>query len=80
MPELIGQRVSGTPLSERQCFELAIEHCHGLRDSLRGLALLRADTRWLIPVRLIEKMEDSIRKLMVKGGPRIVLLPDRYRQ
>lgn len=85
MSELLGQRQHGTPLSERDCYTRAIHHAQGLRDSLRGLALLRADDQnhafgWLTVVQNLELMIDLIQKLMVRGVNRSNLfLPARFR-
>lgn len=75
MPEIQGQIRSGRPMSERECFVEAIGHIRGLRDCLRGLALLRGDMRWLLPVRLTEQMEDGVKKLMNKAGKPLLILP-----
>lgn len=75
MPELEGQMQSGSPMSERDCYQRALFHLNGLRTSLRGLVAARRDMRWLLIVRILDQIEDNIRKLMVKGGSRIVWLP-----
>lgn len=75
MPELAGQIRSGRPLSERECFVEAIGHLKGLRDCLRGLALLRMDQRWLLPVRLTEHLEDAVTRMMNRAGKPPLLIP-----
>lgn len=80
MPELAGQRHTGTPLTEKECYSNAIEGLRMARDSLRGLALLRGDGRWLLPVRLLEEIADRVTKLKDRGGPSLIWLPDRDRR
>lgn len=85
MSELAGQRINGTPLSERDCYERAIHHARGLRDCCRGLAMLRADDQnhafgWLSIVKNLELMTDLIQKLMTRGVNRSnLILPARFR-
>lgn len=85
MSGLAGQRHHGTPLSERDCYERALHHAQGLRDSCRGLALLRAGDAnhafgWLAIVRILEQLVDSIQKLMTRGVHRSnLILPQRFR-
>ena len=86
MPELANQRVSGTPMSERDCYQQAIYHARALRDCMRGLAILRADDAnharaWLSIVQNLDMMQDLIQKLMVRGvwGNKLVL-PTRFRE
>jgi hypothetical protein len=82
-PELAGQLQSGTPMSERECFHRALYHLNGLKACMSGLANSRKDMRWLIPVRICNQIEDSIKKLIDRGGPRVVWLPgmpDSWRQ
>lgn len=66
-------------MSETQCFTLCIEHLQGARDCLRGLAILRADARWLIPVQLLDQLVDRIKKVMHRPGSRMLWLPQRTR-
>jgi hypothetical protein len=86
MDGLMGQRQHGTPLSERDCFERAIHHATGLRDSVRGLALLRAGDKnhafgWLTIVQVLDQLIDNIKKLMVRGVNRTpLILPARFRE
>ena len=70
----------GTPMSERECYLSCIEHIRGLRDSLRGLAALRKDAAWLLPVRILEQMEDKVKVLMHKGGRSPLLILPEYFQ
>jgi hypothetical protein len=77
MPELNGQRHVGSPMSERDCFVEAIGHIRGLRDCLRGLALLRNDQRWLLPVRVTERLEDSVKRMMTSTAAKLLILPQR---
>lgn len=85
MDGLLGQRQHGTPLSERDCFQRAIFHATGLRDSVRGLALLRAGDKnhafgWLAMVNILDQLVDNIRKMMVRGVNRTpLILPARFR-
>lgn len=70
-----------TAMSERECYLMAIEHLRGLRDSLRGLAQLRKDAAWLLPVRILEQIEDKIKNLMMRGGRApLLILPEYYRR
>ena len=78
MPELAGQLRSGTPMDERTCYVEAIGHIRGLRDCLRGLALLRMDQRWLLPVRFCEQLEDTVKKMMNRGGKVPILVPREW--
>ena len=77
MPEIAGQRITGTPLSERECFQRAIEGLSDASHALRGMAALRKDARWLIPVRILDQVIDRIRRLKDQGGARVLWLPDR---
>ena len=77
VPEISGQRHTGTPLSERECYLSAIEHLRGARDSLRGLAIMREDMRWLLPVRLLDEIADCVTRLKDQGGSRLLWLPHR---
>jgi len=76
MSEIDGQLRSGTPLSERELFQLCLQHIGGLKGALRGLAASRKDIRWLVPVRLLDRMEDHVKKLIVRGGSRVLWLPE----
>lgn len=76
-PEIAGQLKTGSPMNERQCFEGTMAGLKTARDCLRGLALLRADSRWLIPVRLLDKMIDQVTRLRDRGGARVIWLPGR---
>jgi hypothetical protein len=67
----------GTPLSERDCYVRAIYHVQGLKKCLEGLAVNRMDSRWLMCVRIMDRIEDHIKRLIDKGGPRIVWMPPR---
>lgn len=53
MPELAGQRISGTPLSERECFARAIGAVHRLRE----LAMQRPDHRLNVSGRFVGAIE-----------------------
>lgn len=75
MPEIEGQRTMGTPLSERELFHRCLYHLNGLKACLSGIANNRKDIRWLVPVRICNKIEDSIKKLIDRGGPRVIWLP-----
>lgn len=85
MDGLMGQRQHGTPLSEKDCYQRALFHAQGLRDSCRGLALLRADDQnhafgWLTIVKVLEQLVDNIQRLMTRGVTRSNLfLPARFR-
>ena len=85
MSELAGQRQHGTPMSERDCYQEALYHARGLRDSVRGLALLRAGDKnhafgWLSIVHILDQLVDNIQKLMVRGVNRTnLILPHRFR-
>ena len=76
-PEIAGQRITGSPLSERDCYARAIYHIQGLRECLRGLALLRNDLRWLVPVRFAEQLEYNVRRMMTARQSKILVLPER---
>ena len=77
MPEIAGQLITGRPMTERECFQGAIHGIQTTRDCLRGLALLRNDMRWLIPVRLLDTMKDSIERLMIQKERKLLWLPHR---
>lgn len=86
MAELLNQRITGTPMSERDCFQQAIHHIRGLRECVRGLALLRAGDKnhaygWLSIVGILDKLHDTIQTLMVRGVRRTdLILPSRFRE
>lgn len=77
MSDIQGQRHTGTPMTERDCFQRAIFHLSGLRDCLRGLALLRGDQRWLLPARVTEQLEDNIKRMMTRRAHPLLILPPR---
>lgn len=77
MPELIGQRITGTEVTERDLFLRAIENIRSLRDCYRGLALKRGDERWLVPARAMEELEDRTKWLMTARQTPFLLLPRR---
>ena len=66
-------------MSERDWFLRAIAAIRDLRDCLRGLALLRNDQRWLLPVRVTEQLEDSIKRMMTSTRAKLLILPSRDR-
>lgn len=74
---LYGQMQRGIPMNERECVAAAVEHLRGARDSLRGMAQLRGDMRWLLPVRLLDEIADRVQVLQHRGGPPLLLLPHR---
>lgn len=84
MAELLNQRINGTPMSEKDCFQQAIYHVRGLRDCVRGLALLRAGDQnhafgWLSLVKILDQLHDNIQKMMVRGVNRTnLILPARF--
>lgn len=80
MPEITGQRVTGTPLSERQCREIILNGLAQARVGFEGLVALRMDVRWLRPVQLIDQLVDATKRHFDKGGPRLVILPDHMRR
>lgn len=75
MAELAGQRITGTPMSERELFSRALENIRSLRDCYRGLAISRMDERWLVPARAMEELEDNTKNLMVAKYKPFLLLP-----
>ena len=75
MPELNGQIISGSSLSERDLFVRAIHHIQNLRDCYRGLALNRGDERWLVPARMMEQLEDNTKRLMVAKQRPFLITP-----
>lgn len=78
MPELAGQRITGTPLSERDLFLRALDSIRTLRDCYRGLGLLRTDERWLVPARAMEELEDRTKRLMVAKHRPFLIRPRGY--
>ena len=79
MPEIGGQRIIGTGLSERDLFQRMLHHTQNLRDCFRGMALSRGDERWLVPARMMEQLEDSTKKLMVAKQRPFLIPPRRIR-
>lgn len=77
MPEIDGQMIVGTALSERDLFQRAIHSIQSLRDCYRGLALKRGDERWLVPARMMEQLEDQTKKLMVAKQRPFLITPYR---
>ena len=75
MPDIPGQRITGTPMSERELFGRAIEAIHNLRDCYRGLSLSRNDERWLVPARFMEELEDRTKRLMTMRHTPYLILP-----
>lgn len=80
MSEIAGQRHTGSAMSERDCFLHAIEGLRNASAALRGLALLRGDMRWLIPVRILDSVIASVTKMMTQRGASLLILPDRMRR
>ena len=77
-PEASGQiRRSGTDMTERDCYTRALYHFQGLKACLRGLAALRMDARWLVPVQWLDRMEDVVKKAITQPGARQIILPYR---
>ena len=76
-PEIAGQRTSGTRMSERDCFLGAVEHLRGASACIRGIALLRGDQRWLLPVRVLDEVTERVTKLMTRRGASLLILPRR---
>ena len=74
------QRFSGTPMTEVECFTRAIDHLQSASNCFRGLAQLRGDMRWLLPVRIMDQMVDKIKVMMVKPGKSLLWLPERDRR
>lgn len=74
-PELLGQLRTGTPLSERECYGMYLEANANAVNALRGLAAARKDARWLMAVRIHEQIMDNVKKLINKGGSRVIWLP-----
>ena len=65
----------------------ATSHLRGLRDCMRGIALLRNDMHWLKPVRVLDAVDSEIQKefgdrarlaqlAMVMGGGQVPMLSD----
>jgi len=77
MPELSGQIHTGTPMSERDCYQRLLFHVNGVKTALHGLAALRLDARWTMCVRIMDRLEDSVKRLIDRGGPRVLWLPPR---
>lgn len=75
MPELAGQRITGTPLSERDLFLRALDSIRTLRDCYRGLGISRRDERWLVPARMMEQLEDQTKALMVTKHRPYLIIP-----
>lgn len=75
MPEIAGQRITGTPMNERELFGRAIDAIHNLRDCYRGLALSRGDEKWLLPARLMEELEDRTKRMMTQRQTPFLILP-----
>lgn len=78
MSEIAGQRINGTRLSERDLFVRAIENIQSLRDCYRGLGLMRGDERWLVPARLMERLEDQTKALMVAKQRPFLITPRHF--
>jgi hypothetical protein len=75
MSEIAGQRINGSPMSERELFGRALESIGHLRDCYRGLALMRNDERWLVPARLMERLQDETKRLMVAKHRPFLIIP-----
>lgn len=67
----------GTEMNEAQCYALMLEHLAGVRDCMRGMAQLRGDMRWLVPVQLMDQMQDRIKAMMHRPGASIRWMPER---
>jgi hypothetical protein len=72
--------ISSTPLSEPELYSRAIDHLASASACFRGLAAHRKDARWLLPVRLLDEITDRVRRLMTRGGSRLLWLPERDRR
>ena len=83
MPELAGQRITGSPLSERDCYQIIMKGLADASVGFRGIARLREDMRWLLPVRILDQMVANAKLMIDRGGvkPLIWLAGDpRMRQ
>jgi hypothetical protein len=78
MKETVSQ-FTGTPMNERECYARALEHLQAANNCFRGLAQLRGDMSWLKVVRVLDQVIDNVRKLMTRGGSRLLWLPNRER-
>jgi hypothetical protein len=74
-PELGGQIISGSSLSERDLYARMIHYIQNLRDCYRGMSLSRGDERWLVPARMMEQLEDSTKRLMVAKQRPFLITP-----
>ena len=75
----MGEFRGGREVSEYECYLRAIEGLKIARDALRGLAILRSDMRWLLPVRILEELIDRVDRLKDRGGAPLLWLPERKR-
>ena len=77
MPEIAGQRIAGSPLSERDLYQLTIAGFQQSINALRGLALSRNDMRYLAVVQILDRTCDNVKKLMVRREQKLIWLPER---
>ena len=77
-PEIHNQLISGTPLSERELYARYLDLNGQMINVVRGMAASRKDSRWLHLARIHDGIADEVKKLIDKGGPRIVWMPDRH--
>lgn len=66
-----------TPQTEPELYARAIDHLQAACNCFRGLAQMRKDMRWLMVVRAMDEMIDRVRRLMSRGGPRLLWMPPR---
>ena len=74
-PELVGQTTTGSEMSEAQIMARALYHLNGFRACMSQMVAARRDARWIVPARVCNQIEVSIKRLVDRGGPRIVWLP-----
>lgn len=55
-------------VSERELFIRMIDSLTALRDSARGLALLRSDRRWLLIASGADRLKDTAEGLFTKSS------------
>lgn len=67
--------VSGSPMSEKDCFLWLIQNLGESRDAARGLAQLRKDMRWQQIAMLLDRVSDNAKRLMTK--PQGLIIPGR---
>lgn len=73
--EVPNQIISGSAMSERDCFLMLIDSIGNARNCANGIAQLRKDIRWVAITKILDEMKDKVELLHKK--PQGLIIPGR---